>query len=787
MKKTKLFISLCFTVSVLQAQYYVSSTGSDTNGGTKSQPFRTIQKAANVLVAGDTCYIMQGVYRETVTPENNGTAAKKIVYTKYQNDKVLIIGTEKVTNWTLYKNGIYKTYFPDSVSQLSVNKTMAVKARYPNFTGNQLSSSDWASVKTVVNSPTLVFPSVTFAAGYWNGATCVALTGSKWVAFVGKVTATAGNTLTCDNRSFPWNDPTRQVKQYIGNGSGYLTDHLNALDATNEWHWQNDTLYFKPQDATQINNYRFEARVRQFGFNCTNKEYIELNSLQFVWANVSFENSKSNVLDNCSVLFPTASFFYDSSWDRSAFDATNFGISTWKGKGVSMSGTSNTIKNCYIAHSWGDGISVGGQNNTVQNCLVEDCAWSGSDVAAISTVGKNHLITKNTIRKTGRSAMLNRKTSTSDITYNNISDCGYLTADLGLVYSYESNGNGSQIAYNWVHDNHALSTGDGIYLDNRDTAFIVHHNVIWNTTSGIRTNKPAVNHQIYNNTVWGSTNAIDAWGNTGTVLTNQIVRNNLSNKAWSTGTTQSNNLTVADSKFSNASTFDFTLTATSPAINYGVNIPGITTNTVGVAPDAGAYEYGAPIWIPGTNTLAVDAPPMYDPLNPATPQTINFAALNTINIGQSVTAAASASSGLVVVLSSSDASIISIFDGKLQANAMGNCVITASQPGDENYLAATSISQTVSVNNVAGISTKSTDSGISLYPNPAKNKATIKLDAAEPTRIEVKNMLGYTVSVSMNESATEIQLNTTDLIAGTYFVCIKSKTKNQVLKLSIQK
>ena len=42
--------------------YYVSNTGSDTNPGTESQPFRTIQKAANIVNPGDTVIVEDGVY-----------------------------------------------------------------------------------------------------------------------------------------------------------------------------------------------------------------------------------------------------------------------------------------------------------------------------------------------------------------------------------------------------------------------------------------------------------------------------------------------------------------------------------------------------------------------------------------------------------------------------------------------------------------------------------------------------------------------------------------------------
>lgn len=66
------------------AIYYVDqSIGIDTNPGTEGQPWRTIQKAANTMVAGDTTYVKNGTYAERVEPANSGTAANYIAYRNY--------------------------------------------------------------------------------------------------------------------------------------------------------------------------------------------------------------------------------------------------------------------------------------------------------------------------------------------------------------------------------------------------------------------------------------------------------------------------------------------------------------------------------------------------------------------------------------------------------------------------------------------------------------------------------------------------------------------------------
>jgi len=61
--------------------YYVSTTGSDSNSGTSTaKPWRTIQKAANTMVAGDTVIVLAGNYSERVTVSRSGSANAPITF-----------------------------------------------------------------------------------------------------------------------------------------------------------------------------------------------------------------------------------------------------------------------------------------------------------------------------------------------------------------------------------------------------------------------------------------------------------------------------------------------------------------------------------------------------------------------------------------------------------------------------------------------------------------------------------------------------------------------------------
>ncbi|MFN6513712.1 MAG: choice-of-anchor D domain-containing protein [Nostoc sp. CreGUA01] len=82
--------------------YYVSGTGSDSNNGLKEgSAFRTLQKAANLVQAGDTVYIMNGTYEQSKYPntpvlnitQKHGTEIAPITFKALSGHNPLIKST----------------------------------------------------------------------------------------------------------------------------------------------------------------------------------------------------------------------------------------------------------------------------------------------------------------------------------------------------------------------------------------------------------------------------------------------------------------------------------------------------------------------------------------------------------------------------------------------------------------------------------------------------------------------------------------------------------------------
>ncbi|MBR1606592.1 MAG: hypothetical protein IJ664_02700, partial [Clostridia bacterium] len=101
--------------------YYVNVNAPREGNGSKETPFRHIDDAARVAVAGDEIIVAPGVYREYVNPRNAGTEDKRITYRSEIPLGAVITGAEAVTGWTPYEgnvwtarvnNGIFGAYNP---------------------------------------------------------------------------------------------------------------------------------------------------------------------------------------------------------------------------------------------------------------------------------------------------------------------------------------------------------------------------------------------------------------------------------------------------------------------------------------------------------------------------------------------------------------------------------------------------------------------------------------------------------------------------------------------------
>lgn len=82
------------SIPAFEKTFYVAPDGDDNSPGTLERPWRTIQKAADTLLAGDTVYLRQGVYAEPVRPKNSGAPGNEIAYLAFPDERVILDGQD---------------------------------------------------------------------------------------------------------------------------------------------------------------------------------------------------------------------------------------------------------------------------------------------------------------------------------------------------------------------------------------------------------------------------------------------------------------------------------------------------------------------------------------------------------------------------------------------------------------------------------------------------------------------------------------------------------------------
>jgi len=592
-KIISLFVSIVFCVGMFDfahvyaatgVTYYVSTAGNDITGtGSLSKPFKTISCAAKKMVAGDTCVIRGGTYKETVNVSESGTSQSPVTFKCYPGETVLVDGTNVLSGWSLYRDNIYVTE--------SMNISLGIENDLI-FMGNSLvnfakwpsddSTSNWVNHTCSVleegsNATTLVDSALNFPDDYWNGASVQIASGSAWYLFNLTVNDSTNGSLTTATNSLSGEsyDPKNGNKYFIYNS-------LNALDSENEWYYNNTSgkLYVWLPNGENPSNCQVSARQRLNGFVLDDKEYVNISGIDFVGCGVSMNNTDSSTLNDISVKYTS--------------------------NALNITGDNNIVKNSTFQYSTKKLINVVGNNNYIFNNLMEYAA-SMVNTQLFLLEGESNVVRYNTMRYATRDVLGFSQAHSCIIEHNDISHAGTMTIDNGCMYAGFSEGVNTEIRYNYLHDNDAKAIGDGFYIDNGSSNYIFHHNLVWNVDSAVRTNCPSNNNLIYNNTLIGSvlTAASQTTDFSGNRFVNNIVTGNykLDFVYYQTWTNQSGGYTLSYNNILSDTApmlnSDYTLSSASSAIDRGVLIDNINSNFVGNAPDIGAFEYGETAWTAG--------------------------------------------------------------------------------------------------------------------------------------------------------------------------------------------
>jgi hypothetical protein len=128
-----LFLSLT-SIYASAKDIHVAVTGSDTNTGDATAPYKTITKAASVALPSDVIIIHAGTYREFVSPPTGGTSdSSRITFKAAPGEQVYVKGSEVINTWVNNGDNTWKIDLPTTYFNGYNPYTLNVSGEFQNY------------------------------------------------------------------------------------------------------------------------------------------------------------------------------------------------------------------------------------------------------------------------------------------------------------------------------------------------------------------------------------------------------------------------------------------------------------------------------------------------------------------------------------------------------------------------------------------------------------------------------------------------------------------------------
>jgi hypothetical protein len=480
---------IVFASSLLNAaDFYVSPAGSDDNPGSMGKPFKTLARVCIEIKPGDTCFLREGNYLETLAPLKSGTEGAPIVFRSYKGELAVISGLEAVNGWKDEGKGVYSaamTWSLDDRNQFFADGQMLHEATWPALGDKPLFHPIRAVVKAGSEN-TLLCDEIPGTAEDWKGAELWCAGGASWICWTANVESydSAAHKLTFSpKQSRHWYVP-RKGNAFVLRGARY------ALQKPGQWHFDAGTkrLFVIPPAGTSMEKFTVTAKRRNYAIDLSGRSYIHLKDIDFVGAGLrSDEKSSHLVLDGLKGSYVEHCYVKDCS----------------KQYGVMLKGYNNLLVNSELSYSSSSVLVTGGFDNRVINCFIHHGGYAGLWNGTIKLTGRRVVFSHNTVRHAGRDLINTHGLMESLVQYNDVSDAGWLTDDLGMFYGHNTDFANTEFCYNYVHDNRAHRFAPAIYFDHLSNNALIHHNLIRDCRSDpVRINNPSYGMMVFNNSAW---------------------------------------------------------------------------------------------------------------------------------------------------------------------------------------------------------------------------------------------------------------------------------------------
>ena len=588
---------LCITVATIGQGamsgegkvYFVCKSGSNGNPGTIDKPFLTIQRATDILKAGDKCLVRAGTYHENVKIKDIfGTTDEPISITAYPGEEVVLDGTESISSlqtsgWSKHSGSIYKCTLSKDIWQLFVGDEMMISARWPNARyddrsvwqqdatwAHQDKGSGWGAMVTKTEGG---LADLAATGKDFTGAIAVLNIGNFMTHSRAINAHSAGsNTFTYDadymddsilegflDHQHYWQPG------YLNAGRYFLEAHLNCLDSCKEWYFNPKTkeLYFwSPNGKKPEGDIR--GKTIDYAIDVDGAEHLVIRGFDFFGCTFRLIKATHCTVEDCDLSY----FSYnkrmlgvEDGWNRmystistvirspnSYLDFTDAKDKTghtlleeWEGIRGGYTESYNTIRNCTFAYCDGGAFAMCGKYDQVDNVLLHDIDWTGVGFISVHLWESDEAsLRRLTAYTTGASEFL----QTGNKCFVELCDFG---KELGIM---QNDGSAIQVSAGWqdgaiikncwVHDNEKFGIRadyNGVPGEKFPVGFgfnaTFHHNVCWNQIDCAY--QPVIwvggdRHKIYNNLSYDNRSAdITVWAADG-ANKNTIIRNNAAGK-----------------------------------------------------------------------------------------------------------------------------------------------------------------------------------------------------------------------------------------------------------------
>lgn len=290
-------LALLLSVSLsFGATYYVRTDGNNSNTGltdSSGGAWLTVQKAANVMAAGDTTIVGNGTFPEIVITKTNGTSGSPVTFRGSGSTKIYSFGLDHqfnyVDNFQIVTGGVIYAGL-----RFTANNIRMTRCYIDNLSAIPIRMTDsGGTTPAVANWPTNVY------IAQCTITNCA--TSAKSIQFVGSYSIIESNYITSNmqdafnlyggNNLIQWNTVTNILWDTVNTADPNHNDWLQTEDLSVGWYSTNNTFFHNL--AINCN-----SAVVQLQPNSQTNNYHTLKFYNNVFVNFTFNSSAG--IPNCS-------------------------------------------------------------------------------------------------------------------------------------------------------------------------------------------------------------------------------------------------------------------------------------------------------------------------------------------------------------------------------------------------------------------------------------------------------------------------------------------------------